>query len=177
AVLLTSPYTPMLFMGEEWGARTPWQFFSDHEGELAEAVRGGRRAEFAAHGWVAEDVPDPQDEATFRRSALDWAELDESRAATLLGWHRSLLALRRAWPELSDGRRDRVEVTFDEEARWLTVRRGRLAVACNLSPERQVVGLPAAPKAVVLASAAGFVFADGQVEIDGESVAVVELIT
>ena len=64
-----SPYTPMLFMGEEWGARTPWQFFSDHEGELGEAVRKGRRAEFASHGWAAEDVPDPQDPATFRVSS------------------------------------------------------------------------------------------------------------
>ena len=79
ALLLTSPYTPMLFMGEEWGARTPWQFFSDHEGELGDAVREGRRAEFASHGWKTTDVPDPQSEQTFRDSTLDWSELEGER--------------------------------------------------------------------------------------------------
>ncbi len=80
ALVLTSPYTPMLWMGEEWGARTPWQFFSDHEGELGEAVRKGRRAEFGAHGWNTEDVPDPQSEQTFRDSTLDWSEPEQAAA-------------------------------------------------------------------------------------------------
>src|SRR3954463_5766584 len=71
ALLLTSPYTPMLFMGEEWGAATPWMFFTSFPDEsLGEAVRSGRRAEFAEHGWAVEDVPDPQDPATFERSRL-----------------------------------------------------------------------------------------------------------
>jgi maltooligosyltrehalose trehalohydrolase len=65
ALVLTAPFTPMLFMGEEWAASTPWQFFTDHtDPELAEAVRRGRRREFAEHGWAEEDVPDPQDPAT-----------------------------------------------------------------------------------------------------------------
>ena len=65
----------MMFMGEEWGAGTPWQFFTDYpDPELAAAVAPGGGAEFAAHGWAGEDVPDPQDPATRDASVLDWAE-------------------------------------------------------------------------------------------------------
>jgi maltooligosyltrehalose trehalohydrolase len=173
ALLLTSPYTPMLWMGEEWGARTPWQFFSDHEGELGEAVRQGRRAEFASHGWDTEDVPDPQAEQTMRDSTLDWSELEQERHGALLVWTRELIALRRARPELSDGRRDQVEVTYDEHARWLRVRRGGTAVVCNLSPDPVVVPLDG-PATVLLSSAAGSV-QDQAVELAGESVLILDL--
>jgi maltooligosyltrehalose trehalohydrolase len=176
ALLLTSPFTPMLFMGEEWGARTPWQFFSDHEGELGEAVRKGRRAEFASHGWDTEDVPDPQSVQTFRNSALDWSEPDSERGAALLTWYRDLIALRRSRPDLCDGRREAVEVTWDTDARWLVVRRGSVAVACNLSQQRQTVPLPGAPDAALLASSRGFVFGPDGVETDGESVVVLEVL-
>jgi maltooligosyltrehalose trehalohydrolase len=176
ALILTSPYTPMLWMGEEWGARTPWQFFSDHEGELGEAVRRGRREEFAAHGWDTDDVPDPQSPATFAASKLDWKEPEDERGSRLLSWTRELIALRRSRTDLADGRRDRVHVSYDEDARWLVVRRGSTAVACNLGTERQAVPLPATPAGVALASAPGFVFRDAQVEIDGESVAVLDLL-
>ncbi|MCW2665682.1 MAG: maltooligosyl trehalose hydrolase, partial [Frankiales bacterium] len=180
ALVLTSPFTPMLFMGEEWGARTPWQFFSDHEGELGDAVRKGRRAEFASHGWNTEDVPDPQSPATFQASKLDWSELDDPRSQDLLAWTRALVELRRATPELSDGRRDHVRVTYDEQARWLVVQRGDVAVACNLSPARQAVPLPAAPVRVLLASAPGSVPDSepdrARIETDGESVVVLELV-
>jgi len=175
ALLLTSPFTPMLWMGEEWGARTPWQFFSDHEGELGEAVRKGRRAEFASHGWSTEDVPDPQAEQTFLDSKLDWSELEDERCTSLLAWYRDLIALRRTRPELSDGRRERVEVSYDEDAQWVVVRRGAVAVACNLSSSRQTVPLPAPPKDVLLTSAPGFVFAPQHVETDGETAVVLEL--
>lgn len=102
-IVLCSPFTPMLFMGEEWGARTPWQYFTDHQDpELAEAVRNGRRREFAAHGWAAGDIPDPQDPATRLRSCLDWREPDREPHRALLDWHRRLIALRRAEPALTD---------------------------------------------------------------------------
>jgi maltooligosyltrehalose trehalohydrolase len=176
ALILTSPYTPMLWMGEEWGARTPWLFFSDHEGDLGTSVRRGRRAEFASHGWETEEVPDPQSPTTFAASKLDWKEPQDERGARLLAWYRDLIALRRNRLDLSDGRRDRVRVTYDEQARWLVVRRGSTAVACNLSSERQPVPLPGTPDGVLLASSHGFVFRDGVVEIDGESVAVLDLL-
>jgi maltooligosyltrehalose trehalohydrolase len=176
ALVLLSPFTPMLFMGEEHGARTPWMFFSDHSGDLGEAVRQGRRAEFARHGWATEDVPDPQDERTFLGSKLDWSEQGTERGKAFLAWYRELLALRRTWPELADGRRDRVEVTYDEDARWVVVRRGRVALACNLSGARQEVPLPGTPVTVLLSSATGFAFADGRVEVDGESATVLQLL-
>jgi maltooligosyltrehalose trehalohydrolase len=175
ALVMTSPFTPMLWMGEEYGARTPWQFFSDHEGELGEAVRQGRRAEFASHGWDTEDVPDPQSPETFANSTLDWDELDQDRAQDLLGWHRELIALRQRRPELSDGRRDRVEVSYDEQARWVVVRRGAVAVVCNLAAARQSVPVAGTPGQVLLASSRDSGVVAGQVEVAGESVVVLEL--
>ncbi|MGH3600623.1 MAG: malto-oligosyltrehalose trehalohydrolase, partial [Pseudonocardiaceae bacterium] len=89
ALVLCSPYTPMIFMGEEWGAATPFQFFSFMpDAELREAVRRGRYAEFAEHGWDETDVPDPNDEQTFRRSQLDWSEPGSEPHATVLRIYR-----------------------------------------------------------------------------------------
>lgn len=103
ALVLTGPFTPMLFMGEEWAASTPWQFFTDHtDPELAEAVRRGRRREFAEHGWAEEDIPDPQDPATRDRSCLDWSEPAREPHARMLSWYRVLIALRHSLPDLSD---------------------------------------------------------------------------
>ncbi|UGY94220.1 malto-oligosyltrehalose trehalohydrolase [Streptomyces gobiensis] len=134
ALVLCGPYTPMLFMGEEWGARTPWQYFTDHpDPELAEAVRAGRRREFAAHGWSASDIPDPQDPATRERSCLDWTEPEREPHTWLLDWHRRLIALRHAHVPL-DLRLSEVSVDYDEAARWLTLRHGPLLVAVNLGP-------------------------------------------
>ncbi|UYN82992.1 MAG: malto-oligosyltrehalose trehalohydrolase [Microcella sp.] len=102
---LTSPFTPMLFMGEEWGASTPWQFFTSHpEPELGRATAQGRLDEFVKMGWDESVVPDPQDPATFERSRLDWAERENGAHARLLDLHRELIALRRATPELTDPR-------------------------------------------------------------------------
>ena len=78
----------MLFMGEEWGARTPWQFFSDHEGELGEAVREGRRAEFASHGWDADGRARPADAGDVPRLHARLEELDGDGAQALLAWTR-----------------------------------------------------------------------------------------
>ncbi len=143
ALLLTGPYTPMLFMGEEWGASTPWQFFTDHdEPDLVEAIRQGRRAEFAAHGW-GDRVPDPQDPATVARSRLDWSELDDDEHARLLAWYAGLLALRRERPDLRDPRLDQVEVSHDEDAGTVLVRRGRHLVLVNLSTTERAFALGA----------------------------------
>lgn len=146
ALVLTSPFTPMLFMGEEWAAGTPWQYFTDHpEPELAEAVRAGRRAEFARHGWSAEDVPDPQDPATFARSVLDWAEPARGVHARMLAWYRALIALRRTEPELRADDLREVSVRFDadEDTGWLVVGRGRLEVVVGLAAEPVEVPLRA----------------------------------
>ncbi|QLL09668.1 malto-oligosyltrehalose trehalohydrolase [Mycobacterium vicinigordonae] len=133
ALVLGSPYTTMLFMGEEWGASSPFQFFSSHpEPELAQATRDGRRAEFAEHGWNADDIPDPQDPQTFQRSKLDWSELGTGEHARLLQFYRELIALRHNEPDLCDPWLDHLLVDYDEEQRWIVLRRNTLAIACNL---------------------------------------------
>ncbi|MFS0696395.1 malto-oligosyltrehalose trehalohydrolase [Streptomyces nitrosporeus] len=142
ALVLTGPFTPMLFMGEEWGARTPWQFFTDHtDPALAEAVREGRRREFGAHGWAAEDIPDPQDPATRDRSCLDWEEAEREPHAGLRAWYRELIALRRALPDLSDPDLASVRTAYDERARWFVCRRGDLRIAVNLAGAAAVIPL------------------------------------
>ncbi len=153
ALVLTSPFTPMLFMGEEWAASTPWQYFTSHEEpDLAEAVRAGRRREFAAHGWAEEDVPDPQAGSTVSASRLDWSELRTAPHAGMHDWYRSLLALRRAEPWLSDPRLDLVSVAYDAPARWAVVSRGPLRVVCNLAEEPREVPLDQPVSTVLLAS-------------------------
>jgi len=174
-LVLTAPYTPMLFMGEEWGASTPWQYFTDHtDPGLARAVTEGRRAEFADFGWGATDVPDPQDEATFLRSKLDWPELEQGCHAELLQWYRELIALRRSRPELTDPRLGRVHVDYDEAERWLVVRRGRLRVVANLGPRGQRVPLDRPVAAVLAASVPGVTTDGGVLTVPATSITVIE---
>ena len=155
-LVLTAPFTPMLFMGEEWGASTPWQYFTDHpDPGLATAVARGRRAEFAAYGWQPADVPDPQDEATFLRSKLDWSEPGQGHHAELLGWYTELIALRRARPELTDPRLGRVRARYDEDQRWLVLRRGGLRVVTNLAAQTRRVPLDRPVLSVLAASGPG----------------------
>ena len=173
--MLTGPYTPMLFMGEEWGADTPWQYFTDlTDPGLAKAVREGRKAEFAAHGWAAADVPDPQEEATFLRSRLDWTQPSREPYLGILAWYRELIALRRARPELTNPGLDRVSADFDEDARWIMVRRGRLRIAANLGPGavRLLLGQPGT--GVLAASSPGVAIDQGTVIIPPAAFAVIE---
>src|SRR5581483_3335682 len=98
--VLMAPFVPLLFMGEEQAASTPFQYFTSHtDPELGEAVRRGRAAEFAGFGWNAE-TPDPQDESTFARSRLDWEERGRPPHSQVLDLCRELLSLRRALPPL-----------------------------------------------------------------------------
>jgi len=150
ALVFTAPFVPMLFMGEEWGAASPFLYFTDHsDPDLARAVSEGRRREFAAFGWAPEEVPDPQDASSFERSKLDWDEVRTAQHARLLDWHRRLIALRRDRPELRDGRLDRVRVDVDEAARRITVHRGEIRVHVNLGDEPWSIDDPGA---VLLAS-------------------------
>ena len=132
ALVLLSPYTPMLFMGEEWGTRTPFQFFTDHEEEdLARSVSEGRVREFAGFGWDADEIPDPQEPGTVEASRLRWEELDEAEHARMLAWYQGLIALRRklgwsqrtAWPQV-DETDDVLTVTYED-----------IVVATNLSDQ------------------------------------------
>ena len=142
ALALTSPYTAMLFMGEEWGSSHPFQFFTSHpEPELARATAEGRKAEFAHHGWDADEIPDPQDPQTFSRSKLDWTELDAADHGRLLDVYRRLIALRQTEPEFADPWLEHLVVDYDEEMQWVVMRRGSISIACNLGAD--AVHLPA----------------------------------
>jgi maltooligosyltrehalose trehalohydrolase len=147
AVVLTAPFVPMLFQGEEWAASTPFQYFTDHRNpRLARAVSEGRRREFSAFGWAPDAVPDPQDPATFARSQLQWDERDHEPHRDMLDWYRALIALRRATPEL---RTAPAQATADVDAGTLVVRRGPFTIIANVGTAEVTV---AAGGDVVLAS-------------------------
>ncbi len=156
------------------GSRTPFQFFSSHpEPKLIESTRAGRFAEFAQHGWKAEDVADPMDPATFQRSKLDWSDVDSEPYARTLQVYRDLIALRRRRPELSNPRLDQFHIDFNEDERWLVLlHRGSLRVIVNLSLESRQLDLRATW--ILLASGESTV-EDGVVRVPAESFAVVEV--
>ncbi|MBX7454434.1 malto-oligosyltrehalose trehalohydrolase [Mycolicibacterium sp. 3033] len=133
ALALGSPYTAMLFMGEEWASSSPFQFFSSHpEPDLARATAEGRKKEFASHGWDADEIPDPQDPATFERSKLKWDEADEGDHGRLRDFYRRLIALRGSESDLADPWLDHLRIDYDEDARWFVMHRGSIAIACTL---------------------------------------------
>ena len=136
ALALGSPYTAMLFMGEEWGSSSPFQFFSSHlEPELARATAEGRKREFAEHGWDADEIPDPQDPQTFQRSKLNWAEASTGDHGRLRHIYQQLIALRTTEPDMADAWLDHLRVDYDEDQRWVVMRRGALSIACNLGTD------------------------------------------
>ena len=174
-LVLTAPFTPMLFMGEEWGADTPWQYFTDHvDPWLAGAVADGRRAEFARFGWPPDDIPDPQDKATFLRSKLDWSQLDREEHQDVLAWYQELIALRRARPELTDPRLDRVRASYNEDERWVVVHRGRLRIAASLGPSPRRLPLAGRGTAILAASCPGVALDGDAVAMPAASFAVIE---
>jgi maltooligosyltrehalose trehalohydrolase len=152
---LLSPFVPMLFMGEEYGEKAPFQFFSDHiDEEIAEATREGRRKEFEAFAQFGGEIPDPQDVATFERSKL-------TRLAdpSLQRLYAELLVARRRIPTGSEAE----EIAFDEEERWLRVRRGGFDIVCNFASEPRRV--PCAGSTVEVATA-GAELTDGYAVLD-----------
>jgi maltooligosyltrehalose trehalohydrolase len=152
---LLSPFTPMLFQGEEHGERAPFQFFCDHiDAEIAQATREGRRREFQSFAaFAGEEVPDPQAEETFVRS-----KLTREGDPALRELYAALLRARRELPR-GDARAD-----FDEDARWLRVRRGDAELVCNFDHAREQV-VPAAGRRLVLATHDGVAPADGGVRL------------
>jgi maltooligosyltrehalose trehalohydrolase len=160
--VLLSPFVPQLFMGEEYGEPAPFQFFSDHiDSELAEATRKGRREEFAAFAQFGEEVPDPQDPATFEHS-----KLTRERDPALTRLYRELLAIR---AELPQG--DAEAITFDEQQRWLRFRRGAFEAVCNFSPGGVTLSCEGAQ--IALASDAGARLEDGSVKLPSMSGALI----
>jgi maltooligosyltrehalose trehalohydrolase len=152
ALLLLSPFVPMLFQGEEWGARAPFQYFTDHNEELGRLVAEGRAREFSAFKWQGE-VPNPQDPNTFLRSKLNWRELAEPAHAELFEWHRQLIQLRQS---LNRSAATRVKPVVKHNARknWLSYVHGPLLAIFNFARGPQQIEKPPGEWELVLASEA-----------------------
>jgi maltooligosyltrehalose trehalohydrolase len=145
--VMVSPYLPMLFMGEEWSEQNPFLYFVSHtDKELIEAVRKGRKEEFAAFHAEGE-APDPQSETTFEQSKLNWESLDKGQHKTMLHYYKTLIALRKKLPALHSLNRKNLTVEFNEQQQTLQLHRwkGVQHVFCymNFSKEQQPLALPA----------------------------------
>jgi len=140
AAVILSPFLPMIFMGEEYGEKAPFQYFTSHsDHDLIEAVRRGRREEFEEFAWEGE-APDPHDEETFFRSRLTWNE-----NSALRDLYRTLLRLRRETPALRSLDLASLETHADDERRTLLVRRDNVLLAFNFGDQAQRIDLPFAP--------------------------------
>ncbi|MFO7692916.1 MAG: malto-oligosyltrehalose trehalohydrolase [Vicinamibacterales bacterium] len=129
-LLLVLPETPLLFMGQEWAASSPFQYFTDHHPELGRLVRDGRRREFSrfaafADQAVRERIPDPQSEATFLASRLAWDERAREPHASVRRLYADLLALRRREPTIGGAADSRLEIAADDDGSLLVRRRAQ----------------------------------------------------
>ncbi|MFW0791647.1 malto-oligosyltrehalose trehalohydrolase [Gordonia sp. CPCC 205333] len=170
ALIILSAFTPMLFMGEEWAARTPFQFFTAHtEPELGAATAAGRRAEFAEHGWNSDDIPDPQAPSTFLDSKLDWAELDIPTHRAIFEFYRALLTLRRTHADLSASSFDSVRAYHsDDSTGWIVMWRGSFRIVATL---RDDAVIPSARLGVDDARDLRIELSWGRAELDADGVA------
>jgi maltooligosyltrehalose trehalohydrolase len=177
-LLLFLPSVPMLFMGQEWAATSPFCYFTDHEPDLGRAVTEGRRREFAHFAGFGGDreVPDPQAESTFLRSKLDWSERNRAGHARVLSLYQTLLSLRRTDPVLERGAPDdvaveaegellRVERWLGKERRWLFVNFGRTPAHLGTALDNKHVVLASSDDAFrgsVLGTASAVLLASGR---------------
>jgi maltooligosyltrehalose trehalohydrolase len=169
ALMLASPFVPLLFQGEEWAASSPFQYFTNHEDpDVGRAVSEGRRREFVHFGWDPQRVPDPQDPDTFLRSKLNWSERKQEPHAGMQEWYRRLIELRRQVPDL---RSADTGVTYSESEGWLVLHRGSVSVACNFSAATRPIPMPGG-HVLMLASSAHVECRDGALVLPPDSVAV-----
>lgn len=172
ALVLLSPFVPLIFQGEEWAASTNFPYFTDFaDPELADRVRQGRRAEFEPFGWRPEEVPDPQAPETFRSAKLHWDERHQPVHAEMLDWYQRLLVLRKEmlahgalkqWPA----------VRADREQHCLIVDHGALLVACNLDDAGHDIVLPEARKLNLREASGSVVERSGAVHLPADCVAI-----
>ncbi len=174
ALTFTSPFVPLVFQGEEWGASAPFLYFSDHEDPaLAKAVREGRRAEFAGFGWDPSEIPDPQDRETYRKSCLDWKELEKSGHRELHEWYKRMIYLSKRCCDLTLGRMDHIVCSFDEDRRWFVMKNGSITVACNFHDTAwEIPYAEASEDCMITASDNGIRMEADSVILPGKSVAI-----
>ena len=158
SLLLLAPETPLLFMGQEWAASSPFQFFTDHHEELGRKVRTGRREEFRSFASFADPArralaPDPQDPGTFHRSRLRWDEIAAPAHAGVLRLFTRLLHIRRTHPALRDRTRESFGVrTLDEHTLALSYGGDALVVIARLSGAAGIVDVAPQPRRMALST-------------------------
>ena len=163
-LVLTAPYVPMLFMGEEFAASSPFLYFADHEDEeMRRAVAEGRRRDFAAFGF-GDDVPNPEDMKTFEDSKLKWNEIHEGKHAEMLAWTKKLITLRRCTVALNDGDMHALLVSSNDRRRTLAMRRDNMRIAVNLGAANLHLDLLEG-ESLCMASREGITCADGAIDI------------
>lgn len=171
AIVLTAPFVPMLFQGEEFAASTPFLYFANHEDpEMARLVAEGRKREFAAFGWDEAQLSNPEDYETFQRSQLNWADLNQAKHAEMLDWTKRLIHLRRNSISLNDGDRGHVKVSFSDERHWLRMDRGQVNIFANLGDAPASFEADA-DQHIVLASD-NATLAEGMVVVPANSIAI-----
>jgi maltooligosyltrehalose trehalohydrolase len=152
AITILSPFVPLLFQGEEWGASTAFFYFTDHQNEeLGRLVAEGRRQEFKTFGW-ANEVPNPQMPETFAGSRLNWHEMTRPSHQDLFSWYQQIINMRAS---------DRhplplpVAVSYGAAQRWLWFVRGDLCVMVNFAAQPNTIALPEGNWRLLLTSVAG----------------------
>jgi maltooligosyltrehalose trehalohydrolase len=145
----------MLFMGQEYGASTPFTYFTDFQDrDLAKAVSEGRKKEY--QGFLDEGFLDPQSQAAFDTSKLDWRELEHPRHRDMIGFHRELLALRKRHKCLSNCRKDLTTVHFNQQERWVTIERRcdesreYAIIVCSLDDKQTEIPIDGGPATLAL---------------------------
>lgn len=172
AIVLLSPFVPMIFQGEEWAASSPFLYFADHDDpELARLVSVGRKREFEAFGWDPASIPDPESRETFERSRLNWDEIDAGQHGEMRAWYRKLIALRKSTPALQRSEPGDSQVDFNEDERWLALTRGNVRVLTNLGTAPKSFGV-ADGETVTLASWNGWASRGATLELPPDAVAV-----
>ncbi len=170
-LLLTAPYLPMLFMGQEWAASSPFLYFADHDDEeMRKSVAEGRKNEFAAFGFDG-DVPNPEDKDSYEKSKLNWEELSQGKHVEMLAWVKSLIKLRRNTVCLNDGDMHRLEVSSEEDARRLVMVREAVRVFVNFGDKPYTFELLEAEK-LELISREGVTPRDGYLDLPPMTLAV-----
>jgi maltooligosyltrehalose trehalohydrolase len=170
-LVLTAPYIPMLFMGEEWATTSPFLYFADHEDEdLRKSVAEGRKREFAAFGFSGE-VPNPEDHETYERSKLNWDEQSHGKHAEMLAWVKALIHLRRNHIAFNDGDTNHIQIYTDNDRQILVMERDEARVLINLGTQPQNFSLLPGEH-LELISREGITVADNNIDLPPMTLAV-----
>jgi maltooligosyltrehalose trehalohydrolase len=173
-IVLTAPFVPMLFMGEEFAASTPFLYFADHEEEeMRRLVSEGRKRDFAAFGWDESTIPDPEAFETFERSKLNWSEVHEGCHQCMFQWVKDLIHLRRTTVALNDGDLGHLKITCREEDKFLVMERGPVRILANLGDEDVKIDL-LERESLRMKSRDGVALSAGQVAMPKMSFAILE---